>query len=160
MLQFSAAALVWLALVVVFAVLEAATVGLVSIWFAAGAVAALIASAFTASVSVQTILFIGVSLAALALTRPLIRKHRLDKPTPTNADLNVGRTATVIVRITPEVPGRAKLDGVDWAARSADTLEPGALCRVEALDGATLTVCAICAPCVCAAAGSSATSEE
>ncbi|MEG2931578.1 MAG: NfeD family protein, partial [Ruthenibacterium sp.] len=59
---------VWLALVVVFAMLEAGTVGLVCIWFAAGAVAALISSAITSAVPVQIVVFLVVSFAALAIT--------------------------------------------------------------------------------------------
>ena len=131
---------VWLALILVFALLEAATVGLVCIWFAAGAVAALIASAFTGSVVVQIIVFLIVSFTALAITRPLVKKQRLDQHVPTNADMNVGRKAVVIHDITPDLPGRVKLDGVDWAARSTQSLKTGTLCIVQTVDGATLTV--------------------
>lgn len=131
---------VWLALVVVLAGVEAATVGLVCIWFAIGAAAALIVSAFVDSLTVQIAVFLLVSFAALALTRPLIKKHRLDRPTPTNADRNVGRLATVIVAAAPEELGRVTLDGVDWSARCAQPLAVGERCVVLAVDGATLTV--------------------
>ncbi|MEG1275470.1 MAG: NfeD family protein [Ruthenibacterium sp.] len=131
---------VWLALVVVFAVLEAVTIGLVCIWFAAGAVAALITSAFTSSAPTQIIVFLIVSFVALAVTRPYIKKRRLDQQVPTNADMNIGRKAVVIADITPDVPGRVKLDGVDWIARSVDVLHTGELCVVKSLDSATLTV--------------------
>lgn len=131
---------VWLALVVVFAALEMATVGLVCVWFAAGAVVALIVSAFTSSVLVQVTAFLVVSFATLIFTRPVIKRNKLDRIVPTNADMNVGRKAVVIATITPDLPGRVKLDGVDWSARSEETLMPDTLCVVMALDGATLTV--------------------
>lgn len=137
---FSPLSLLWLALAVVFGVLEAMTVALVSIWFVVGAVAALIVSLITPSFLVQFCVFVIVSAAALAISWPMMKKRRDARPVPTNADLNVGRTATVIEPVTPDRPGRARLDGVDWTARAAVPLEKGQLCTVTAVDGATLTV--------------------
>ena len=137
---FSPLSLLWLGLAIVFGVLEAVTVALVSIWFVLGAVAALIASLFTSSFLVQFFVFVLVSGAALAVSWPLMKKRRNARPVPTNADLNVGRTATIIEPVTPNQPGRARLDGVDWTARSSVALEKGQLCTVISVDGATLTV--------------------
>ncbi|MEG2931850.1 MAG: NfeD family protein, partial [Ruthenibacterium sp.] len=74
--------------------------------------------------------------------RPYIKKQRLDQQVPTNADRNIGRKAVVIADIVPDRPGRVKLDGVDWTARSANALHAGEICVVQSLDSATLTVCA------------------
>lgn len=139
-MSFSLASLVWLILIIAFVVVEAATVSLVSIWFAAGAVAALIASGVTASPLVQFAVFAIVSAVALAATRPMVKRRMNARRVPTNADVNIGRKAQVLVAITPDVAGRVRLDGVDWNARSAQSIPAGALCVVENVDGATLTV--------------------
>lgn len=139
-MAFTISSLVWLILLIAFVVVEALTVSLVSIWFAAGAVAALIVSGFTSSWAVQLTVFAVVSAAALAATRPLVKKRMAAPRVPTNADINVGRKAHVLVDITPDVAGRARLDGVDWTARSEQAIPAGALCVVLSVDGATLTV--------------------
>ena len=128
-MAFTISSLVWLILLIAFVVVEALTVSLVSIWFAAGAVAALIVSGFTSSWLVQ-----------FAATRPLVKKRMTARRVPTNADINVGRKAQVLVEVTPDVTGRVRLDGVDWNARSEQTIPAGSLCVVLSVDGATLTV--------------------
>lgn len=138
---FTLNALVWLGLVVLFILLEAATVSLVSIWFAAGAVAALLSSVITVSVPVQVTIFLVVSLIALIAMRPLVKKSRLLKMQPTNAERNVGRKAVVITAVRPDFPGRVRLDGVDWSACASVPLEVGAVCEVLAVHGAKLEVC-------------------
>ena len=139
-MAFTISSLVWLILLIAFVVVEALTVSLVSIWFAAGAVAALIVSGFTSSWLVQFAVFAVVSAVALAATRPLVKKRMTARRVPTNADINVGRKAQVLVEVTPDVTGRVRLDGVDWNARSEQTIPAGALCVVLSVDGATLTV--------------------
>ena len=124
-----------------FGILEATTVALVSIWFVVGAVAALITSLFfTSSFLVQFFVFVAVSVISLAISWPMMKKRRDVQPVPTNADLNVGRIATIIEPVSPHQPGRARLDGVDWTAKASVPLEKGQLCTVTAVDGATLTV--------------------
>ena len=142
-MAFTISSLVWLILLIAFVVVEALTVSLVSIWFAAGAVAALIVSGFTSSWLVQFAVFAVVSAVALAATRPLVKKRMTARRVPTNADINVGRKAQVLVEVTPDVTGRVRLDGVDWNARCAtlgDTLGPGALCRVTEIHSTLLIV--------------------
>ena len=136
-MAFTISSLVWLILLIAFVVVEALTVSLVSIWFAAGAVAALIVSGFTSSWLVQFAVFAVVALAA---TRPLVKKRMTARRVPPNADINVGRKAQVLVEVTPDVTGRVRLDGVDWNARSEQTIPAGSLCVVLSVDGATLTV--------------------
>ena len=137
---FSPLSLLWLGLAIVFGVLEAVTVALVSIWFVLGAVAALIASLFTSSFLVHFFVFVLVSGAALAVSWPLMKKRRNARPVPTNADLNVGRTATIIEPVTPNQPGRARLDGVDWTAVCDTALDEGGECVVTAVESTTLRV--------------------
>ncbi|NCC07521.1 MAG: NfeD family protein [Clostridia bacterium] len=132
--------IVWIGLTILFAVVEAATVSLVSIWFVGGSVAALIASAFTSSLGIQIGVFIIVSALLLLLTRPLIIKKLSPKTVHTNVGINIGRRATVIEAITPEKAGRVKLDGVDWRASCDTALDVGEGCIVHAVNGTTLDV--------------------
>lgn len=139
-MTFTFASLVWLVLLIVFAVVEGMTVALVSVWFAIGAAAALVVSVFTSSWLAQTAVFLIVSAVMLVLLRRYTKSRMMPAETPTNADLNVGKIAEVIAAVTPEVPGRARLDGVDWQARSEHALAAGQLCRVCRVEGTTLVV--------------------
>ncbi len=136
----SVATIVWLVLCILFVLVEIATVGLVSIWFAAGALVALLVSSVVDSVLVQLTVFVAVSLLTLVFTRPLVRKYVTPRQQPTNSELNVGKKAQVIRTITPHSPGRVRLEGVDWAARSTQTIPEGSWCIVTAVDSATLEV--------------------
>lgn len=133
---------VWLALLITFVVIEAVTFGLVSVWFAIGAAAAMVVSAFGVDTLWQAAVFLVVSGVCMLALRKAAQRRLTPKATPTNAELNVGRLATVIAPVCPTQAGRVRLDGVDWIAKSSDTLAQGALCRVVAVDGATLTVAA------------------
>lgn len=139
-MSFSVASIVWLILLVAFIVAEAATATLVSIWFCAGAAAALLLSAFVPNVLAQTAVFLVVSLVCLVLMRPLVRKKDAKAAVPTNADRNVGQTAEVIAAVEPARPGRARLSGVDWAARCDVPLAEGQLAEVVAMEGTTLVL--------------------
>lgn len=139
-MSFSVASIVWLILLVAFIVAEAATATLVSIWFCAGAAAALLLSAFVPNVLAQTAVFLVVSLVCLVLMRPLVRKKDAKAAVPTNADRNVGQTAEVIAAVEPARPGRARLSGVDWAARCDVPLAEGQLAEVVAVEGTTLVL--------------------
>ena len=139
-MSFSVASIVWLILLVAFIVAEAATATLVSIWFCAGAAAALLLSAFVPNVLAQTAVFLVVSLVCLVLMRPLVRKKDAKAAVPTNADRNVGQTAEVIAAVEPARPGRARLSGVDWAARCDVPLAEDQLAEVVAVEGTTLVL--------------------
>lgn len=139
-MSFSVASIVWLILLVAFIVAEAATATLVSIWFCAGAAAALLLSAFVPNVLAQTAVFLVVSLVCLVLMQPLVRKKDAKAAVPTNADRNVGQTAEVIAAVEPARPGRARLSGVDWAARCDVPLAEGQLAEVVAVEGTTLVL--------------------
>ena len=132
----------WLAAAVFFLVVEASTVSMTSVWFAIGAAAALLTCLFTGSLRAQALVFIVVSALCLWAFRPLAAKLRR-KATPTNADRNLGREATVLTPVTAEVPGRVRLDGVDWNARCVtpgDRLEPGERCRITEIHSTLLLV--------------------
>lgn len=135
--------IVWTGAAILFGIAEAATASLVSIWFVAGALAALLASFFDVPVTVQIVLFLVVSAAALAVTRPLVRRITAAKATPTNADRVLGQTAKVTETVDNEnSAGAVYVGGKTWTARSMDgtVLPAGSRVKVEAMEGVKLLV--------------------
>ena len=134
---------IWLVLLVAFAVAEALTVGLVSVWLAAGALAALLSTFFTANIWWQITIFLAVSLLSMAVIRPLARKYVLPQVVPTNADRLVGMEARVTETINNGYPtGAVYADGKTWTARSADgaVIPKGETVEVAAMEGIKLIV--------------------
>ncbi len=132
------AAIIWLVLMVLFILAEAATVTLVSTWFAVGALAALLLSALNAPVWLQAAGFILVSAIALTALRPLVRKHITPKITKTNVDSVVGSTGLVTVAIdNVSAVGQVKLGAMYWSARSVsgEPIPQGTLVRVAKIEG-------------------------
>ena len=135
-------AIIWLALIIVFLAMEAATVQLISTWFAAGALAAMIVSLIGGAVWLQIVVFLTVSIVLLVLLWPIARKHLKPKLVATNADALIGRVCTVTEEIDPVEGGRVKLGDVTWSARSvSDTQIPaGTLVKVMKIQGAKVFV--------------------
>ena len=132
------AAIVWLVLIVVFLLIEASTVMLVSTWFAVGSLAALLLSLLGASVGLQVAVFVIVSAVLLTALRPLVRKHIKPKLTKTNVDAVVGSTGLVTVAIdNVSAVGQVKLGAMYWTARSesGEPIPQGALVRVARIEG-------------------------
>ena len=133
----------WLGLLILFIVVEAATVGMVSAWFAAGALAALIVSLIGGELWLQGLVFITVSAAALALLRPLVRKHFNNRITPTNVDAIVGTTCLCITAIDNAASqGQVKIGDVEWTARSTtgDPIAAGTQVKVDRVAGVKVYV--------------------
>lgn len=134
---------VWIGLIVVTAAVEAATVQLVTVWFAVGGVAGLIAYAAGLEIWLQILIFAIVSAVALAVTRPLVKKFTNGRSMPTNADRFIGEKAVVTEKIENDLSkGAVKIGGLEWTARSVDseTAEVGEQVTVEAIEGAKLIV--------------------
>ena len=132
---------VWIGLIVVTAAVEAATVQLVTVWFAVGGVAGLIAYAAGLEIWLQILIFAIVSAVALAVTRPLVKKFTNGRRMPTNADRFIGEKAVVTEKIENDLSkGAVKIGGLEWTARSVDseTAEVGEQVTVEAIEGAKL----------------------
>lgn len=109
----------WLVLMIVLIAAEASTVSLVSIWFALGALAALITSVFNVEFWVQLIFFAVISAIALIITRPLAKKIQTKKRVPTNLDKIVGQIGIVREEIDNiKEQGSVYIDGKEWTARS------------------------------------------
>ena len=136
-------AIIWLALMVVFLIAEALTVSMVSLWFAAGAVVALLLSLLHLQVWVQVVVFFVVSGALLACLRPMVRRHVAPKIVPTNVDAIVGTRGIVTAEIDNVcAAGQVKVNGMEWSARSTtgEIVPEGALVRVERVEGVKLFV--------------------
>ena len=134
---------VWLVAAVLFGIVEALTAGLVSIWFVAGAAAALVGALLGAGTGVQVALFLAVSAAALAATRPLVRRFSKDGTVATNADRALGQTGKVTEDIdNVSSTGAVYVDGKTWTARSADgsVIPAGAAVQVLRMEGVKLFV--------------------
>ena len=130
--------IIWLGLMVLFLVVEAATVTMVSLWFAGGALAALAISALGGGLLLQMLAFILVSTGLLALLRPLARKHFTPKLTKTNVDSVIGTEGYVTADIdNVAATGTVKLGAMEWTARSAngEKISTGTLVKVEKIEG-------------------------
>lgn len=109
----------WLALFVVLLVIEIITMGLTTIWFAAGAFIAFVAGILGFGVTVQVVVFIVVSAVLLIMTRPLAVKYFNQERQKTNAESLIGQQALVIEDIdTLEAKGRVEIRGMEWAAKT------------------------------------------
>ena len=135
--------IIWLVLMVVFLVAEALTVSMISLWFAAGAVVALLLSLLHLQIWLQVLLFFLVSGVLLACLRPLVRRHVTPKLTPTNVDAIVGTRCMVTAEIDNVcAAGQVKLNGIEWSARSVtgQIIPEGTLVRVERVEGVKVFV--------------------
>ena len=124
--------ILWLALLIVFILVEANTVSVVSLWFAGGALVALVAAMFGAQLWLQALLFALVSAALLLALRPVVKKHFTPKLTPTNVDAVIGKEGFVTVAVSNDHGvGQVKIGGVEWSARSTGGQPSGQDTRVR-----------------------------
>ena len=134
---------IWLAATVVFAAVEAVSVGITSIWFALGAVAGLIVAALGGALWLQILLIIVVTAATLIFTRPLAKKFINSRRVATNAD----RVFTISGVVKEDIDnlnasGVVSVDGKDWSARSlnGELIKAGTVVRTKKIDGVKLIV--------------------
>ena len=134
----------WLVAIIVLGIVEAVTVGLVTIWFALGALAALISSLFGGPLWLQILLFFVVTTVSLITTRPLVKKYfSKSSHKPTNADMVIGEMAQVTEAINNiEGTGAVKCQGKEWSARSenGEIIVEGAIVTVVNIRGVKLIV--------------------
>ena len=134
--------IVWLVVCVLFAVSEAMTAGLVTIWFALGAFVASIVSIFTDNFLVQLTIFVVVSVISLIYTKPLFNKYISKKIVRTNAESLIGDRAVVTVAIERNKRGRVDVTGQDWGAttRDGEEIKVGQEVLVVGISGVALIV--------------------
>lgn len=135
---------VWLVAMIILLIIEGVVPGLVSIWFALGALAALISALFGAPIWLQVVWFFLVSIISLALTRPLAKKYVNSRVQPTNADAVIGKDCIVVEDIDNILGvGAVVVGGKTWSARSVDeNVKPkkGEMVKALRIDGVKLIV--------------------
>ena len=137
------AAIIWLGLTFLFICSELATVSMTSLWFAAGALAAVIASLLHVPVAVQVVLFVAVSGVCLWLLRPVVKKCFTPKLVRTNVDAMIGKEGIVTAQIDNLMAtGTVKLSGLEWSARSSSgaPIAPGIRIKVDRIEGVKVYV--------------------
>lgn len=133
----------WLGAVAFFSFLEAVTLSLVSVWFAVGSLAATFAAYAGMSLTGQLLIFVGVSLAAMAAIRPIARRVVTPRFIPTNADRLVGSTGRVTETIdNAAASGAVYAGGKTWTARSSDgrVIAKDQTVEIAALEGVKVIV--------------------
>lgn len=133
----------WIIAMVVFLVIEAVTVGIVSVWFAIGALFAMVTAMLGANLWVQIAVFLVVSAVTLYFTRPLVKKYVNNKVEPTNADMLIGKECRVVETIDNLTgTGAVYVDGKTWTARTAyeEIIPEGQLVKAERIEGVKLIV--------------------
>lgn len=137
-------AIIWLGVLVVFLIVEASCpIHLVSIWFAVASLVAMVVALFGAGLWLQISVFLVVSFGLLALLWPFVKKFINPKVTATNVDSLIGKLAHVTEDIDNiDAHGQAKVNGLEWSARSADgkPIPKGTLVRIDHVEGVKLIV--------------------
>lgn len=136
--------MLWLALFILLLIIEIATMGLTTIWFAGGALAAFIAGLLGCSLAVQIILFLVVSILLFVFTRPVAVKYFNKDRQKTNADRLVGQEAIVTEDIyTLQAHGTVEVNGQEWSAKTKEAdgrISKGEVVVIEEIQGVKLIV--------------------
>lgn len=133
----------WLLILAILIFIEIITLGLTTIWFAAGALVAFIISLFFDNLILEVILFLIISLALLYFTRPLVLRHIHPKHAKINYEGVIGKDAMVLITIdNMSQTGKVNVEGQEWSARSFEgsIIEKGAAVKIQGITGAKLVV--------------------
>lgn len=130
----------WLTVIIICCFLEAITVNLVSIWFIASGIVALIASIFTDSFEVQLAIFVLLGVFLLFTTRRPLQKLVNEKRHKTNIDRIYDMTGIVTEKITKNKPGVVKIDGKYWTATADETIPEDSIVKVLSINSVKLKV--------------------
>ncbi len=132
--------LTWLIIFIFLIFVEIATVNLVSIWFAIGAIASCILSIYVDNLIIQLGCFVITSTICLILTKSIISKIKNHKIPPTNLDRVIGDIGIVTEDIDEFNNGEVKVDGKTWTATSKETLKVGTKVKIVSINGVKLNV--------------------
>jgi membrane protein implicated in regulation of membrane protease activity len=133
---------IWVALVIIFSLIEIFTLGLTTVWFAIAAVVMVFLSFTNIPLPVQLLIFLAIATLLLIFTRPLaVKKFKIGRE-KTNVDSLVGKHALVVKTISEFERGEAKINGQIWTARSEDSKEiiEGSKCEILRIEGVQLIV--------------------
>ena len=129
----------WLAITICLAILEMATVSLVSIWFVLSGLLAMVTSIFTDNITIQIAVFVIFGLIFMLLTRKFVKKAVPIK-VKTNIDRIVGMQGIVTEKITKNHPGEVKVDGKRWTAIAGESIPEGSTVKILEINSTKLTV--------------------
>lgn len=134
--------LIWILIAVVFAVIEGFTMGLTTIWFTVGGVAACIIALVGGPLLLQSAVFLAVSIILLYFTRPLAEKRLKIGHEKNNIDLMIGKIGLVTEDVMPFSTGQVKLGGQIWTAieNNNKTILKGQKVKVIKIEGVKLIV--------------------
>ena len=136
-------AIFWLAAMVIFIIAEATTVTLVSIWFAVGALGAILIALLGGGLTLQVTVFLALAIVLLIFLRGAVRKHFAPRITRTNVDSVIGATGIVVTPVNNIAAlGQVRIGGVEWSARSTDNshIPAGTLVKVDRVEGVKVFV--------------------
>jgi len=133
---------VWLGIIIVLIIIEAATVNLTTIWLAGGAFLAFIFALFKLPLYAQLAAFLVVSIVLLIFTRPIVVKYFKVGIQKTNTDSLIGKTGLVVMDILEHKPGQVKVKGQVWTAvsESGEAIKENTEVAVVAIEGVKLVV--------------------
>ncbi len=137
--------IIWLIIFIIMIIIEAATTALATVWFAAGALVAMIMDLCGAPLNLQIIVMAIVSVVTFVICmiwiRPKLESLRRANIQRTNADRLIGMEGVVIVPVNPvEGKGQVKVEGQVWSAKSQNTIEEGTKVKIKAIEGVKLIV--------------------
>lgn len=133
-------ALKWLIVIIICCFLEAITVNLVSVWFIASGIVALIASFFTDSLEIQLGIFVILGIFLLVTTRKPLQKLVNQKKEKTNVDRIFDMTGIITKEISKNKSGEVKIDGKYWTAISDETIPVNSIVKVLSINSTKLKV--------------------
>ncbi len=141
-MDFNYFTIMWAVLIVVFTIIEATTLGLTSIWFAVGSLAALITAAMGFGIVIQFVVFVIVAAILLIYTRPIAKKVLKIGQNKTNIDAIIGQTGYVTKAIKIKETGLVKVSGQIWTAKCPEheEIEVDEEVEVLAVEGVKLIV--------------------
>ena len=130
--------MIWLIVLVACLVVEISTLGLTSIWFAGGALLAMLIAMIGGPLWLQVLIFLVTSVVLLIFTRPIARKYFNKNREKTNVNSKIGKQAIVTVTIDNlKGEGQIVTEGMEWTARSLDSsvIEEGSVVTIEKIEG-------------------------
>ena len=136
-------AIFWLIAMIIFVVAESMTVTLVSIWFAVGALGAILVALLGGGLMLQVTVFLALAIVLLFLLRGMVRKYLAPRVTETNVDSVIGATGIVLTPVNNIAAlGQVQINGVEWSARSTDNthIPAGAMVKVDKIEGVKVFV--------------------
>lgn len=130
---------IWLAIVIILSIIEAATVNLVSIWFVVSGIITMIVTLLTDNLTIQITTFLLLGIIFMLLTKKTIKKISPEKA-KTNLERIIGMEGIVTEKITKTNPGEVKVDGKKWTAIANNTIDTGTAVKILEINSTKLKV--------------------